>query len=93
MPRLTWPQLVEFLKQHYSAPLDVSFKQFRLGAMLFFTGGVIIYISANLISASASQEALLLGGLIIGGIGFIIAMMAQVRMLISRIYRFFRDDL
>lgn len=79
------------LKEHYTAPLEVTFKQFRLGAMLFFLGGVMIYIAVNAIAPSARQEALLLMGLIIGGLGFFVAMLAQVRMLISRIVRFFQE--
>lgn len=80
-----------FLKAHYSAPLSISFKQFKLGAMLFFFGFVVIYLANNLYPPSARQEMIFLLGLIIGGLGFIIAMMAQVRMLISRILHFFWD--
>lgn len=88
----TWLSIsswVTLLKEHYSAPLETSFKQFRLGAMLFFLGGVIAYISVNLIQPSLEQELTLLTGLIVGGSGFVIAMLAQIRMVISRIVRFF----
>ncbi|WP_439135601.1 hypothetical protein [Pseudomaricurvus sp.] len=77
------------LKEHYSATLAQSFRQFKLGAMLFFLGGVLIYISVSAIQPSTSQELMLLTGLIIGGMGFLIAMMAQIRMLISRLVKFF----
>ncbi len=79
------------LKEHYSAPLSVSFKQFRLGAGLFFLGGILIYIANQQLPPSAEQEALVLAGIFIGGAGFIWAMLAQMRMLISRIVRFFQE--
>lgn len=82
---------LEFLKQHYSAPLSISFKQFKLGAMLFFFGFVLIYMANTLYQPSTRQEIFFLIGLVIGGLGFIIAMMAQLRMLISRILNFFQD--
>ena len=81
-----------FLKQHYTAPMELSFKQFKLGAMVFFFGMVVVYIAVNLIPPSLQQELVLLLGLLIGGLGFIIAMMAQVRMLISRLLGFFLND-
>ncbi|MAZ88521.1 MAG: hypothetical protein CL693_12840 [Cellvibrionaceae bacterium] len=82
---------VVLLKNHYTAPLSLSFKQFRLGAMLFFLGGVLIYIANSQIAPSAKQEAMVLAGMIIGGIGFLWAMLAQMRMLISRIVQFFQE--
>lgn len=88
---MNWHLWKAALKEHYTAPLETTFKQFRLGAMLFFLGGVMIYIAVNAIEASVRQEALLLMGLIVGGLGFAVAMLAQVRMLISRIVRFFQE--
>ncbi|GAA5316237.1 MAG: hypothetical protein AseanaTS_14420 [Candidatus Pelagadaptatus aseana] len=88
MDRETWKAA---LKQHYTAPMEQTFKQFRLGAMLFFLGAVILYIAFNNLQASLLQELVTLLGLIIGGIGFLIAMLAQIRMLISRIVQFFND--
>ncbi len=79
------------LKAHYSAPLSLSFKQFRLGAGLFFFGGMLIYIANRQLTPSATQELLVLAGILIGGAGFIWAMLAQMRMLISRIVRFFQE--
>ena len=89
---MTTNRWLMLLKQHYSAPLETSFRQFKLGAMLFFFGLVVIYISVNAVPPSARQEAVLLLGLVIGGLGFLIAMMAQLRMLISRILQFFLND-
>lgn len=79
------------LKEHYTAPLEQTFKQFRLGAMLFL-GAVIIYIALNNLEASLQQELVTLAGLAVGGLGFLIAMLAQIRMLISRIVKFFMDE-
>ena len=79
------------LKQHYSAPLSVSFKQFRLGAALFFTGAMMIYLANTQLQPSLQQEIAVLGGVLIGGGGFLWAMLAQMRMLISRILRFFTE--
>ncbi|MEC8427785.1 MAG: hypothetical protein VXZ35_05125 [Pseudomonadota bacterium] len=88
---MDWQLWKTALKEHYTAPMETTFKQFRLGAMLFFLGGVMIYIAVNAIEPSVRQEALLLMGLVIGGLGFAVAMLAQVRMLISRILRFFQE--
>jgi len=76
------------LKQHYLASLEQSFKQFRLGTVIFFAGLVVIYIASQSLTPSLAQELLTLTGLIILGIGFIIAMLAQVRMLVGRLLRF-----
>ncbi len=82
-----WQALVK----HYTTPLQEIFKQFRLGFALFLVGGVIIYASMQLLVPSLQQELCVLAGLVIGGTGFILALMAQMRMLISRIVRFFSD--
>jgi hypothetical protein len=79
------------LKQHYTAPMEMSFKQFRLGAMLFFFGLVLIYIATNNVAPSLAQEIITLVGLCIAGAGFVTAMLAQVRMVISRFVTFFTE--
>lgn len=76
---------------HYTATQQTSFKQFRLGVMLFFLGMVTVYIAVNLWQASLQQEVILASGLFFGGVGFIWALMAQLRMLISRFVRFFAN--
>lgn len=88
---MNWKHWQQRLYQHYSAPLTTTFAQFRLGAMVFFLGGVLIY-GASQMPGSLRQELLLLAGLVIGGGGFIIAMLAQVRMLISRLLHFFSEE-
>jgi len=79
------------LKIHYSAPLQRTFGQFRLGAACFFTGGVIIWISQRTFEASVLQELVLLVGMMLAAIGFFIAMMAQIRHIIIRFVDFFND--
>lgn len=78
------------LKAHYSAPLKQTFTQFRWGVVLFFIGLVIIYTGSQVFQPSLSQEIVTLLGLTIIGIGFITAMMAQIRMLVSRFVHFLK---
>jgi len=78
------------LKQHYGESLSVVFKQFRLGASIFFTGMVAVYAGHKLPS-SWPQEITLALGLICVAVGFIIAMMAHIRMLIIRVINFIKD--
>ncbi len=82
-----WQALVK----HYTAPLAVTFKQFRLGFAFFLVGGVIIYGAQQLLQPSLAQEIYTLIGVLIGLTGFILALMAQMRLIISRLVRFLRD--
>lgn len=77
------------MKAHYTSPLEKTFKQFRDGAIYFAVGLIAIYIANIAIEPSVWQELLVLFGLCLGAVGFIMAMLAQVRMIISRIYHFF----
>jgi hypothetical protein len=77
------------LYQHYTSPLEKIFPQFKLGAVIFFLGLVVIYGGHQLLQPSMAQELVTLCGLLLIGGGFMVAMMAQVRMLISRVMRFF----
>lgn len=77
------------LKIYYTAPLEVAFKQFRLGLMTFFLGLVCIYIAHQLWQPSLEQEWITLIGLALVAIGFVLAMMAQIRSIISRVIGFF----
>jgi len=85
-PKNKW---LSALYQHYITPPEQVFPRFKLGAMIFFFGLVVIYSGIQLLEPSYSQEITTLIGLIIIGVGFLIAMMSQVRMLIGRILRFF----
>jgi len=84
-------KLLSALKTHYTAPMQQSFQQFKLGAMLFFTGLVGLYIAQTAMSDSLQQELLALGAIAMAGLGFLIAMLAQIRMLISRLLNFYLD--
>ncbi|ODS25080.1 hypothetical protein AB835_00830 [Candidatus Endobugula sertula] len=68
------------------------FPQFKLGAMIFFLGLVVIYSSSQLLHPSIVQEVITLIGLILIGWGFLLSMWSQVRMLTGRILRFFAED-
>lgn len=89
MPSLS--QIKQLLKNHYSAPLKQVFKTFRLGLSLFFVGLVIVYMAYQTIPESVLQEVITLLGLIVLGVGFLMGMMAQIRMLIIRIVSFIND--
>lgn len=78
------------LKAHYQAPLHQAFAQFKLGAMLFFFGLVLVYMASQLLVPSFGQELALAVGLVFAALGFVMAMAAHLRMLISRLWQFFR---
>lgn len=78
------------LKQHYSESLETVFQQFRLGAAIFFTGMVGVYFGYTLPS-SWQQEILLAASLLVVGIGFLLAMLAHIRMIIIRVIHFIKD--
>ncbi len=77
------------LYQHYLTPAEQIFPQFKLGAMIFMAGLIVIYIASQILSPSLQQELMTLLWLLIILSGFIVALMAQVRMLIGRLLRFF----
>lgn len=84
-------KLLNTLKSHYTAPMQQCFRQFKLGAMLFFTGLVGLYIAQTSMEDSLQQELVALGGVIMAGLGFLLAMLAQIRMLISRLLSIYLD--
>lgn len=88
-PALT--RLKEGLTEHYSAPLYVTFRQFRAGVIYFAVGLGAILMAHVYIEPSLAQELITLGGLILGGLGYLIAMAAEMRLLIGRIVMFFRS--
>ncbi len=77
------------LKHHYSAPLSASFHKFRNGLIYFTVGFMIVFFAQANLPPSLKQELITLFGIIMIAIGFFIAMMAQIRMIISRIVKFF----
>lgn len=82
--------LLSALKRHYQAPLSEAFAQFKLGAMVFFLGLVLVYMAQQLIEPSIKQDAFTLAGLVLAAVGFILAMAAHVRMIISRLWHLFK---
>jgi hypothetical protein len=81
----------KLLYDHYTSPPEKIFPQFKLGAVVFLLGLILIYGGHQLLEPSIQQELITLVGLITIGIGFTVAMMAQIRMLIGRILRFFNE--
>lgn len=86
----TAANLKAMLLTHYSAPLRDVFKQFRTGTIFFAVGLTIVYLSSTALEQSLRQELVTLAGLVLAGGGFIVAMLAQIRMIISRIIQFLR---
>ncbi|WP_232426045.1 hypothetical protein [Teredinibacter turnerae] len=78
------------LLAHYSAPMQEMFKQFRSGAIFFAVGLTMVYLANTALLPSLRQELVTLAGLILAGAGFVVAMLAQIRMIISRFLRFLR---
>ncbi len=76
-------------KRFASTPLEQTFKRFRAGIIYFGVGGIMIYLANIALDPSILQELVMLAGLMIGAIGFFIAIAAQFKMIISRIYQFF----
>lgn len=89
--RLTVANIRTLLLNHYTAPFEVIFKTFRLGVSLFLCGVVVMYGAHQLLQPSLIQELFTLAGLLLLGGGFLLAMLAQVRMVISRLLKFFLD--
>lgn len=85
---MSWKQR---LKNHYTGGLNKGFQQFRMGVSLFFVGAVMLYLAREFLSPSIEQELAVLGALLVGGAGFIWAMMAHLRMLIGRLIQFFTE--
>ena len=64
-----------------------TLKFYALGALLFFIGLGVIQWADKVLSPSIEQEAYALIGIIIGALGFTIAMLAQVLLIISRLQK------
>ncbi len=88
--RISYTAIKALLSKHYSAPLTDSFHRFRNGLIYFTVGFLIVYYAHATIEDSLKLELITLFGLIMIAIGFLIAMMAQIRMIISRVVSFFK---
>lgn len=82
-------ELLAGLKAYYSAPLNTTFRQFRSGLIYFAVGLIIIYLANTNLPDSMKQELITMAGIIMVAVGFFIAMMAHIRMIISRVVHFF----
>lgn len=88
--RLSWQNIRALLINHYSAPLQTVFRQFRSGVIFFAVGLMTIYLANTAMEPSATQELVILGALVMVAGGFIVAMLAQVRLVISRLLQFWQ---
>ncbi len=77
---------------YYRVPLQVPFRQFRNGLIYFAVGMMTVLMAVANIDSSIQQEIIVLLGLILTAIGFLIAMTAQMRILISRLVQFFAKE-
>ena len=85
-----WQAIRAALARHYSAPLVVVFRQFRAGVIYFGVGLGTVLMANNHLTPSPGQELLILAGLVVTAIGFIIALLAETRLVISRIIQFLK---
>lgn len=83
-------QIITALKIYYSEPLEFSFRRFRAGLIYFTFGFILIYLAHNTLEPSLKQEVISLIGMLFIGVGFFIAIMAHIRMIISRIVMFIK---
>ncbi len=80
------------IRAYYSAPIEVAFRQFRAGLIFFATGFGAILMANAYMEPSVQQELIVLGGMILGGYGFILALLGQSRFLVGRLLRFWQKD-
>ena len=77
------------LLRYCSVPQEKLFRQFRNGAMLFFAGFVAVYGAHQSLVPSLEQELAVLGGICFIALGFVIAILAQFRLIAGRFLQFF----
>ena len=67
-----------------------TFKKFRSGLIYFSVGMMTIYMANQSMPDSLNRDIVTLAGLALVVIGFFIAILAHIRLIISRIFNFFR---
>lgn len=77
------------LYKHYTAPQLPIFYHLRSGFIYFGIGLTLIFLANTELPPSLTQELITLFGLLFVSVGFVITMLAYVRLLIARIIRFF----
>jgi hypothetical protein len=80
------------IRAYYSAPIEVAFRQFRAGLIFFATGFGAILMANAYMEPSVQQEFIVLGGMILGSYGFILALLGQSRVLVGRLMRFWSKE-
>lgn len=83
-----WRGCVRSIKAYYFVPLEMSFRQFRAGLIYFSVGFGTVLMANAYMEASLAQELVVLGGLLVGAIGFVLALIGQSRLLVGRLLRF-----
>lgn len=88
-----WQRVIKAIKTFYLAPLEIAFRQFRAGLIYFGVGfGTVLLANAHM-EESLMQELVVLGGLLVGGLGFVLALIGQSRLLVGRLLHFwFKRD-
>lgn len=77
------------LHDYYSVSLVRVFYVFRGGLIYFFVGLMTIYLAGQSMVPSLEQDLVVLLGLLLMAVGFVIAMMAHMRLIIGRFVQFF----
>lgn len=85
-------RLGKAIRAYYLAPPEIAFRQFRAGLIYFATGLGTVLLANGYMEPSLPQELVVLGGVILGGIGFVIALVGQSRFLFGRLRRFWLRD-
>lgn len=85
--------LIKAIKIYYLAPLEIAFRQFRAGLIYFGVGFGAVLTANAYMEESLAQEIVVLGGLLLGGFGFLLALLGQSRLLVGRLLHFwFKRD-
>lgn len=90
---MSWRRLRKVIRAYYFVPLEVSFRQFRAGLIYFATGFGAVLMANAYMESSLQQELIVLGGIVLGGYGFVLALIGQSRLLVGRLLRFwYKND-
>jgi len=89
---MTWRRLRKAIRAYYFVPLEISFRQFRAGLIYFATGFGTVLMANAYMQPSLQQELVVLGGIVLGGYGFVLALLGQSRLLVGRLLRFWLKD-
>ena len=79
-------------EQLKSKVLKRIFDIFRISISIFFIGMLFVYIALFQLAASLNQEIILAGGLLIGGISFVVAIATHGCMAVARFWFFFYEE-